>query len=69
MSILQEYEECRRHMGNKKVDAINEYIKYMEGRGVGLFYSDVIYKRVEWEEFERWYNSKYGKSKRRNKKI
>ena len=86
MSILQEYEEIKNKIGNRKFNMIKEYInekcppkemkkyekeltkinetnfydwldkkkKLMKKYGV-IFLSDVIYKKQEWENFEKWY--------------
>lgn len=69
MSILQEYEEHYKYIGRDKINAIDDYILYMEKKGTELFYSDIVYKRAEWDKFEKWYNKKYGKSARRNKTV
>ena len=29
-------------------------------------YSDVVYKKKEWERFEKWYNNEYGKDTKRD---
>ena len=73
MSILQEYENHRNYLGKEVTNAISEYICYLEKRGIDILYSDVIYKKEEWQKFENWYkkvyNIKYGKSSKGNRKI
>ena len=68
MSILQDYEEINRLIGKKKVEAISVYI---EEQNNSLLFSDVVYKKKEWEKFEKWYkevyNNRHGKGARRNK--
>lgn len=66
MSILQEYEEHSKHLGQETIDAISEYISFLETRGIRILYSDIIYKKEEWQKFANWrkkvYNIKHGKS-------
>ena len=66
MSILQEYEEHTKYLGQETIDAISEYISFLEAKGTTILYSDVIYKKREWQKFENWqkrvYNRKHGKS-------
>lgn len=69
MSLLQEYEWHNKIIDQSRIGAIGDYILYMHKREAELFYSDIVYKRVEWERFERWYNKKYGKSSERNKTV
>ncbi|MBQ9484883.1 hypothetical protein IJU85_02150 [Candidatus Saccharibacteria bacterium] len=69
MSILQEYEGHNKIINQSRIGAISDYISYMSKSGVELLYSDVVYKRAEWEKFERWYNDRYGKSSEGDKKI
>lgn len=52
MSILQEYEEIRKDMGEKKYNAIEEYLKL----NPDLFLSDIYYSKEGWERFNNWYN-------------
>ena len=70
MSILQEYEKHSGYIGRRKLSAIDEYIKQTQKTGRDIYYSDIIYKKVEWDKFEKWYkeayNNKYGKSSKRN---
>ncbi len=86
MSILQEYEEIKKEIGNRKFNMIEDYLdeicppremkKYekelakingedfyywlkqkekLEKKYGVLFLSDVLYKKEEWEKFEKWY--------------
>ncbi|MBR3131990.1 hypothetical protein IKG33_01050 [Candidatus Saccharibacteria bacterium] len=68
MSILQEYEGHTKIIGKKKFEALLKYIKKCS-----VFYSDVIYNKKNWEEFDKWYrevyNNKYGKSSKGDKTI
>lgn len=66
MSILQEYGNHFKYIGYKKIDAIQNYLDFLKEDNIILFYSDIIYKKDEWEKFEKWYekvyNRGYGKS-------
>ena len=62
MSILQEYEKHNKYINFAKMNAMEEYISILKKNGIVLYYSDIIYKKAEWEKFEKWYNNKYGKS-------
>ena len=66
MSILQEYEEHSKYLGQETIDAISEYISFLETKGIIILYSDIIYKKEEWQKFANWrkkvYNRKHGKS-------
>ena len=66
MSILQEYEEQSKYLGQETIDAISEYISFLETKGIIVLYSDIIYKKEEWQKFANWrkkvYNRKHGKS-------
>ena len=68
MSILQEYQGHARLIGKRKYEALFDYIVKHD-----VSYSDVIYNRRNWEEFDKWYkevyNSGHGRSSKRNKKI
>ncbi len=65
MSILQEYEEHSKYLGQETIDAISEYISFLETKGIIILYSDIIYKKEEWQKFANWrkkvYNIKHGK--------
>ena len=89
MSILQEYEEIKKEIGERKFNMIGDYIdeicpkekmdkykkelakinkldfydwldhkKELEKKYGVIFLSDVIYKKQEWEKFEKWYKEK-----------
>ena len=51
MSILQEYQEIRKDIGEETYKAIETYLSYHPD----LYLSDLYYKRAEWEKFEKWY--------------
>lgn len=86
MSILQEYEEIRKHIGIEKYDMIEKYIeticpkenvseyeknlnaianlsyyqwldikKELEQKYGIVYFSDVIFKPLEWEKYNKWY--------------
>lgn len=59
MSIVREYEEIRRELGEDKFQAIEEYLEIH----TEVFLSDVYYKESEFEKFEEWYYN------RRQKKL
>ncbi len=54
MSIFQEYEQIRREMGEKKYDSIELYLNSHED----LLLSDILYKPVHYNDFDKWYNEK-----------
>jgi hypothetical protein len=54
MSILQEYEQIRKEIGEEKYKAIEEYLTEHEE----LYLSDLYYKESEWVKFEEWYKQK-----------
>ena len=57
MSLFQEYEEARKFIGAKKYDAIETYLDQNDSKGEKrIFLDDVLYKRDEWDKFEKWYN-------------
>ena len=66
MSILQEYEEQSKCLGQETIDTISEYISFLKAKGINILYSDIIYKKEEWQKFANWrkkvYNRKHGKS-------
>ncbi len=66
MSILQEYESHKRLISKKELNAIPDYIIHMNTKGYKLYYSDIVYKKDEWEKLENWYkkgyNNRHGKS-------
>lgn len=51
MSILQEYENIRKEMGEDKYNAIEKYLNLHQD----LYLSDIYYKQEEYEKFEKWY--------------
>ena len=52
MSILQEYEQIRKDIGEDTYNAIEKYLELHQE----LLLSDIYYKRAEWDKFEEWYN-------------
>ena len=55
MSILQEYEQIRREMGEKKYDSIETYLNTHPS---DLLLSDILYKPEHYIDFDKWYNWK-----------
>lgn len=55
MSILQEYEQIRREMGEKKYDSIETYLNTHPSE---LLLSDILYKPEHYIDFDKWYNWK-----------
>ena len=55
MSILQEYAEIRRNIGEEKY---NQIIKFLEEHPHYLL-SDVYYRKSVWDEMENWIKNKY----------
>ena len=55
MSILQEYEQIRREMGEKKYDSIETYLNTHPS---DLLLSDILYKSEHYIDFDKWYNWK-----------
>ena len=51
MSILQEYENIRKEIGEEKYNAIEKYLNSHKD----ILLSDVYYTREGWEAFEDWY--------------
>lgn len=54
MSILQEYEQIRKKMGEKKYDSIETYLKTHPN----ILLSDILYKPECYIDFDKWYNWK-----------
>ena len=54
MSIMQEYEQIRREMGEKKYDSIEKYIDTHPD----VLLSDILYKPEHYTNFDKWYNWK-----------
>lgn len=52
-SISQEYEEIRKQIGEKKYNAIQEYLKTHKN----FLLSDIYYNQDAWNKFETWYNN------------
>ena len=50
MSILQEYEEIRRKLGDKEMRNIEKFLSVYEE----YLLSDVLYKESVWKIFENW---------------
>lgn len=51
MSIMQEYENVRKQMGEEKFQALEKYL----AERPNLFLSDIYYKESEWKKFNEWY--------------
>lgn len=51
MSILQEYEQIRREIGEDKYNAIEKYLELHQD----ILLSDIYYTREGWNKFEDWY--------------
>ena len=52
MSILQEYEQIRKDIGEDKYNAIERYLNKHQD----ILLSDIYYTREGWDNFEKWYN-------------
>lgn len=55
MSILQEYEEIEKIIGVGRVRTTDKYIKYCSKHGREILYSDIVYKKEEYELFDKWF--------------
>lgn len=64
MSILQEYEDHCNYLSEERMEALIRYLEI-----TNKLYSDVVYKKQEWEEFEKWYNKEYGRGAKRDSKV
>ena len=53
MSILQEYEEIRKELGN----GINKGIELYLSKNPNLLLSDIYYKEKEYKKFEKWFEN------------
>ena len=53
MSILQEYEEIRKELGN----GINKGIELYLSENPNLLLSDIYYKEKEYKKFEKWFEN------------
>ena len=98
MSIMQDYEESKKIIGEEKYNAIEKYLeeicpksnydKYnkelnnlvdfttnewlkkkaeLEQKYKIIFLSDVLYKKEEWEKFEKWYENQNKETKKGKK--
>ncbi|HEY8891042.1 MAG TPA: hypothetical protein VIM70_12385 [Clostridium sp.] len=54
MSIMQEYEQIKKEIGEEKYNSIEKYLEV----NPDLFLSDLYYKESEWNKFEEWYNKR-----------
>ena len=52
MSILQDFEEARKIIGEEKWNAIPTYLEVSN-----LFLDDVVYNQENWAKFEEWFNT------------
>lgn len=50
MSILQEYEQIRKRIGEEKFSHIEQFLEVHPH----YFLSDVYYRESVWKEFEEW---------------
>ena len=50
MSIMQEYEQIRREMGEKKYDSIEKYID----NHPDVILSYILYKKENYIKFDKW---------------
>ena len=58
MSILQEYEQIKKKMG-VKYSTIEEYLNEVNKNNESeLFLSDILYKKDEFEKFDKWFKEK-----------
>ena len=56
MSILSEYEDIKRQLGEDKWNAID---KYIDTKRPDLRLDEIVYEPENWMEFEKWfYNQK-----------
>ena len=73
MSILQDYENQSNFLGQETIDAISRYLRFLKNQGMAILYSDIIYKKEEWQKFENWrktvYNKNHGKSSGGDRKV
>jgi hypothetical protein len=54
MSILQEYKQIRREIGEEKYKKIDKFLEVHPH----YLLSDVYYKQSVWNEMENWINNK-----------
>ena len=50
MSILQEYEQIRKRIGEEKYKQIEEFLE----KHPQYYLSDVYYNKAVWDEMEEW---------------
>ena len=55
MSVLQEYENIHRTMGEEKYARIMKYLD----EHPSILYSDVLYKKSAWNKFVAWEKKNY----------
>lgn len=55
MSILQEYEQIRRQIGEEKYSHIEEFLE----NHPHYLLSDVYYRKSVWDEMENWIKSRF----------
>ncbi len=55
MSILREYEEIKKELGEKEWNSIEEYVDKHDD----IYLSDVLYKEKEYNKFSNWKDRKY----------
>ena len=53
MSILQNYENHKKLLGEKAIMAIDDYVKEMCNVGYKTSYSHIIYNQKEFEKFKK----------------
>lgn len=55
MSILQEYEQIRKQIGEEKYSQIEEFLENYPQ----YLLSDVYYRKSVWDEMENWIKSRF----------
>lgn len=55
LSILQEYAQIKRTIGEEKYARIMKYLK----ENPSILYSDVMYKEKAWKKFVEWEKANY----------
>lgn len=51
-SIMQEYEEFKSRLGKEKAKSLDKYLNTHNN----ISYSDILYKKAEYDKFENWYS-------------
>ena len=51
-SIMQEYEDFKSRLGTEKAKALDKYLNTHND----ISYSDILYKKAEYDKFENWYS-------------